>query len=166
MVLIMMTVMLVGSVMVLRSSESSTLVVGNTAFKESAIRAGEFGINAGFTAIQALADEETNAAPTYYASTQAVDATSGLPTGVAWTAVPSTAVGNFQVQWVSERLCVAPLPVTDVYVQCQLSQSEQMASNKAGSPLFQNPPVKYFRITVRITGPRGTEQYVQSMVSR
>jgi Tfp pilus assembly protein PilX len=166
MVLIMMTALLVGSVMVLRSTEGSQLIVGNTAFKDSAVRAGELGINGGFTFIQALANEDANSLPRYYATTQPVDATTGMPTTVVWTGVPQVPLGNFQVQWVAERLCIAPLPVADVYAQCQLSQSDQMASNKAGSPLFQNPPIKYYRITARITGPRGTEQYVQSLVSR
>lgn len=166
MVLIMMTALMVGSVMVLRSSEGSQLIVGNSAFKESAVRAGELGINAGFTFIQAMANEDANTMPRYYATTQPVDAATGMPTTVVWSGIPQAPLGNFQVQWVAERLCIAPLPVTDVYAQCQLSQSDQMASNKAGSPLFQNPPIKYYRITARITGPRGTEQYVQSLVSR
>jgi len=166
MVLIMMTALLVGTVMVLRSSEGSQLIVGNTAFKDSAVRAGELGINAGFAYIQALGNEDANALPQYYATTQPVDAVTGMPTTVVWAGIPTVALGNFQVQWVAERLCIAPLPVADVYAQCQLSQSDQMASNKAGSPLFLNPPIKYYRVTARITGPRGTEQYVQSLVSR
>jgi hypothetical protein len=75
-------------------------------------------------------------------------------------------LGNYTVQWVAERLCTGALPVTDVHAQCQVSQTQQMTSAKAGSPMFQAPPIKYFRITARIVGPKGTEQFVQSLVSR
>jgi hypothetical protein len=95
-----------------------------------------------------------------------VDA-AGMPTTVNWSSVPSTTLGNYQVQWVLERLCVAPLPVTDVYGQCQVSQTQQVASYRGGwGTALQSDPVKYYRVTTRITGPRGTEQYVQSLVSR
>jgi len=165
MVLIVMAALLIGSAMVLRNTESASLIVGNTTFKDAAVHAGELGINAGFTAIQALASEEANALPTYYATAQPVDAT-GMPTTVAWGGVPVTTLGNYQVQWVTERMCIAPLPVTDIYGQCQVSQSRQMGSNKGGGALIENDPIKYYRITVRITGPKGTEQFVQSLVSR
>ena len=90
MVLIMMTALLVGSVMVLRSTEGSQLIVGNTAFKDSAVRAGELGVNGGFTFIQALANEDANALPRYYATTQPVDATTGMPTTVlVWPCIRS-----------------------------------------------------------------------------
>jgi Tfp pilus assembly protein PilX len=166
MVMIALTALLLGSATLMRSTESATMIVANTTFKDAAVRAGELGINAGFTAIQALASEETNLAPWYYATTQPVDA-AGMPSTVVWAGVPSTAMGNYQVQWVAERLCIAPLPVTDVFGQCQVSQTQQAGSSRGGYGIpIQNDPIKYYRITTRITGPKGTEQFVQSLVSR
>lgn len=152
--------------MLMRSTESAALIVGNTTFKEAAVRAGELGINAAFTAVTGLSAEDVNVTPWYYATAQVADA-AGLPSGVNWDALTRTSLGNYQVQWLVERLCVAPLPVTDVYSQCQVSQTQQTGSNRGGWGVsVQNDPVKYFRVTVRITGPKSTEQFIQSLVSR
>ena len=166
MVLVALTAVLVGTAVMLRTSESASMIAGNHAFRAAAVHAGELGINAGLSAVQALSNEEADQAPWYYATSQPVDA-AGMPNTVIWSSVPSTALGNYQVQWVVERLCVAPLPVTDVYGQCQVSQTQQVASYRGGwGTALQSDPVKYYRVTTRITGPRGTEQYVQSLVSR
>jgi Tfp pilus assembly protein PilX len=165
-VLIVLAIVLVGSAMLMRSTESATLIVGNTTFKDSAVRSGELGINAAFDAIRALPSEEVNVSPWYFASAQATDS-SGMPSSVNWASVTKSTLGNYQVQWVVDRLCVAPLPVTDTYSQCQVSQTQQTGSNRGGwGVAIQNDPVKYFRVTVRITGPKSTEQFIQSLVSR
>lgn len=165
-VLVVLAIALVGVAMQLRSTETATGVVGNTTFKDAAVRSGELGINAAFDAIKALSSEELDIAPWYYASVQSTD-TAGLPTSVNWTNLTRTALGNYQVQWVVERLCNAPLPVTDIFSQCQVSQTQQTGSNRGGwGVAIQNDPVKYFRVTVRITGPKSTEQFIQALVSR
>lgn len=165
-VLVVLAIALVGVAMQLRSSETASGVVGNTTFKDAAVRSGELGINAAFDAIKGLSGEELDIAPWYYASVQPTD-TAGLPTPVNWASLSRTALGNYQVQWVVERLCNAPLPVTDIFGQCQVSQTQQTGSNRGGwGVAIQNDPVKYFRVTVRITGPKSTEQFIQALVSR
>lgn len=165
-VLVVLAIALVGVATQLRSTETATGVVGNTTFKDAAVRSGELGINAAFDAIKALSSEELDIAPWYYASTQPTD-TAGLPSPVNWTSLSRSSLGNYQVQWVVERLCNAPLPVTDVFGQCQVSQTQQSGSNRGGwGVAIQNDPVKYFRVTVRITGPKSTEQFIQALVSR
>jgi len=164
-VLVVLAALMIGSSSVLRSTEGAVAVVANTTFKESAVHAGELGIARAFQGVQALASEEAGIASWYFATTQPVDA-AGMPTTANWGSAPSATLGNYTVQWVAERLCTGVLPVTDVHAQCQVSETPQIASAKAGSPTFQNPPIKYFRITARIVGPRGTEQFVQSLVSR
>ena len=165
-VLIVLAVLLLGSALVLRSGETVTLMAGNSAMRDAAVRAADLGINRAFASVQALSAEETDALPQYYATRQATDA-SGLPTAVAWGNVPAETLGNYSVQWVAERLCQGTTPVVDVYAQCQVSQAQAAGSNRGGwgTPV-ESDPVKYFRVTVRVTGPRGTEQFVQSLTAR
>ena len=165
-VLIVLAVLLVGSAMLLRTTESATFIVGNTTFKESAVRSGELGINAAFSAVTALTSEDISQAPWYFATAQNTDA-SGMPANIDWNTVAQSTLGNNRVQWVVERMCNAPLPVSDVYGQCQVSQTQQTGSNRGGwGVAIQNDPVKYYRVTVRVTGPKATEQFIQSLVSR
>ena len=37
-------------------------------------------------------------------------------------------------------------------------------SNKAGSLAYKNPPTVYYRITVRVTGPKSAAAFVQALV--
>ena len=91
----------------------------------------------------------------------------GLALPQAGQSLAQTTLGNNRVQWVVERMCNAPLPVSDVYSQCQVSQTQQTGSNRGGwGVAIQNDPVKYYRVTVRVTGPKSTEQFIQSLVSR
>jgi type IV pilus assembly protein PilX len=165
-VLIVLTVLLLGSALVMRSGETVTLMVGNSAQRDAGVRAADLGVNQAFSHVRDLSAEELDAPPRYFATRQSLDST-GLPSTVAWSQVPGESIGNHSVQWVVERMCQGPLPVTDVLAQCQVSQSEEVGSQRGGwgTPV-QSDPIKYFRVTVRVTGPRGTEQFIQTLTAR
>lgn len=165
MVLLCLGAILISAAGLLRSTEASSALVSNKAFKEASIRAGEVGLAAAFQAVRGLVNEEANAAPWYFATVQPSTA-DGLINLPSWDAIPQTAVGNYQVQWVVDRMCEGVLPIVDIAGQCQVSRNEQMGSNRAGSAVFQSPPIRHFRVTARITGPKSTEQFVQMLVAR
>jgi Tfp pilus assembly protein PilX len=163
-VLVVLAVMLVGSLAMLRSSEVSGLVAGNVSFKEAATQATDIGISAAAKQLDAMAAAATdsNIANAYFATRQAEDS-DGLPTTVNWSAVPTAPVGNYNVQYVTERLCQST-PVTDPVGQCMVRDAEAPGSNKAGSLAYKNPPTVYYRITVRVTGPKSAAAFVQALV--
>jgi type IV pilus assembly protein PilX len=165
-VLIVLMVLLLGSALVMRSGETVTLMVGNSALRDAGVRAADLGVNQAFAHVRDLSNEEVDALPRYFASRQSLDG-AGLPVTAAWSQIPSESIGNHAVQWVVERLCQGPMPVTDVVGQCQVSQSEDVGSYRGGwgTPV-QSDPIKYFRVTVRVSGPRGTEQFVQTLTAR
>ena len=99
---------------------------------------------------------------TVFATRQPED-TNGLPTTINWSSVPTMAVGNYTVQHVIDRLCQVT-PVTDPTGTCMVRDSESAGSNKAGSLAYKNPASVYYRITVRVTGPKSTAAYVQALV--
>ncbi len=163
--LIATAVLLVGAVSLLRSSGTASAIAANTAMKQAAAEAGDTGLQAGAVALAGIANLEANVLGSYYATQQATDS-SGLLT-VDWTSIATTQVGNYKVQYLIDRLCDAPLPVTSVSSQCSVAPSTtDSTSHNVGAPQYTpNPPV-YYRITARVTGPKSTESYVQAVVSR
>jgi Tfp pilus assembly protein PilX len=161
-VLVVLAVMLVGSLAMLRSTEVSGLVAGNVSFKEAATQATDIGISDAAKALDAMTNTDTNIANVYYATRQPEDG-DGLPTSVNWSSVATATVGNYNVQHVVERLCQTT-PVTDPLASCMVRDGEAPGSNKAGSAAYKNPPTVYYRITVRVTGPKSAAAFVQALV--
>jgi Tfp pilus assembly protein PilX len=161
-VLVVLAVMLVGSLAMLRSTEVSGLVAGNVSFKEAATQATDIGISDAARALDLMTNTDTNVANVYYATRQPEDS-DGLPTSVNWSSVATATVGNYSVQHVVERLCQTT-PVTDALASCMVRDGEAPGSNKAGSATYRNPPTVYYRITVRVTGPKSAAAFVQALV--
>jgi Tfp pilus assembly protein PilX len=162
-VLFLMSVMVLGGMALARVTEVGTLASGNNAAREVSLQASEIGINTAFAAVQALASEEANNGNWYWATTQAADA-NGMPT-VAWTTAPEVVVGNYSVRYVVERMCTTA-PVTDTLRQCLVRQVPQQESSRVGAEAVDPPNARQFRITVRILGPKDSETWVQTLVTR
>src|SRR5215475_10917219 len=161
-VLVVLAIALVGSIAMLRSGEVSALVAGNVSFREAATQASDLGISDAAKALDAQANVDTNIANTYFATHQPEDA-NGIPTTINWANVPTMTVGNYAVQHIVDRLCQVT-PVTDPTGTCMVRDSESAGSNKAGSLAYKNPASVYYRITVRVTGPKSTAAFVQALV--
>ena len=163
-VLVVLAVILVGSLAMLRSSEVSSLVGGNVSFKEAATQATDIGISDAAKALNAMVNVDGNI-PNVYFATRQVEDNDGIPTTVDWSAVPASAVGNYSVQHVVEPLCQIT-PVTDPLADCMVRDAEAPGSNKAGSLAYKTPASVYYRITVRVTGPKSANAFVQALVLR
>lgn len=162
-VLVLLGVMLAGALGMSRLAELSTLAGGNAASSDGALQASEVGINTGFAAVLALADEDAAVTGWYWPTMQPADA-GGAPQ-VSWTAAPQIAVGRFTVRYVVERMC-SDTPVTDSTRQCLVRQVLKTESSSAGSERPDPPTARQFRITVQVTGPRGTQVWTQALVTR
>lgn len=162
--LILLVVMLMGGLAVARLTEVGTLAAGNAAYHEAAVQASEVGVNTAYVAVQAITDEETNAGNWYFAQSLATNA-DGLPT-VTWASAPEVMVGIYSVRYVVDRLCTGAMPVTDTVRQCLNKSRRTEDSAVAGKEPPDPVTAKQFRITVRVTGPKGTQTWVQSLVTR
>ena len=161
-VLIILVAMLISSVAVIRSAETTTAVAGNIAFKEAATQAGDLGLGAAELKLASLASPDSTVQFNYYAQELSTDGY-GVPTGIDWSQVPKQVSGNYTYQYILERLCFGALPVTDINLQCRTAKPEQQGSSKLGSPLYAALPPVYFRATVRVTGPKNAESFVQGI---
>lgn len=163
-VVILLVILMVSALALVRSSETVGAVAGNVAFKQAATEAGDIGIAAATNWLKALTNADAAVAGVYYATRQNVDGY-GLPT-VDWTPVPQATVNAFKVQYVVERLCQGPTPVTNLSTQCLTDQNQQAGSKKVGSPSYSGGTAVYYRVTVRVKGPRNSESFVQSLLSK
>jgi Tfp pilus assembly protein PilX len=163
--LIAMLVLMVGAVSLLRSTDVANAIAGNAATKQAAVEAADVGLQAAAVTMSGMTNFDTNVAGRYFATQQAVDANGLL--AVDWSGVATQQVGSFQVQYLIDRLCDAPLPVTDSAAQCSIAPvAGQSSSRRVGAPLYLPKPPVYFRVTARVVGPRNSESYILAVVSK
>ena len=162
-VLLLLSVMLIGGMALARITEIGSLAAGNSSYREASLQASEVGLNTAYAAVRAIADEETSVASWYWPTIQAADA-AGIPT-VNWGAAPEVMAGIYNVRYVVERMCNTT-PVTSTLRQCLVRQAPQVDSSKFGQEALDPPNSRQFRITVRVTGPKDTQTWVQSLVTK
>ncbi len=162
-VMVLLAVMTAGALGMARITEVGTLAGGNVASNDAAMQASEVGLNTAFAAVRALPNENVAVSGWYWPTTQPSDA-AGVP-NVAWDGAPAITVGQFSVAYVVDRQC-SVTPVTDTLRQCLVRQLPQTESNREGAERPDPPSSKQFRITVRVTGPRSTRVWTQSLVTR
>jgi Tfp pilus assembly protein PilX len=163
-VVILLVILMISAIALVRSSETVGAIAGNVAFKQAATEAADTGIAEANQLLTTLPNAELAQPGRYYATRQNVDA-HGLPI-IDWTTVQANPVSTFRVQYVLERLCQGPTPVTNVVSQCLTTESSQEGSKKVGSPSYAGATAVYYRVTVRVQGPRNAESYVQSLLSK
>jgi Tfp pilus assembly protein PilX len=163
-VVILLVILMISALALVRSSETVGAIAGNVAFKQAATEAADTGIASATNWLAALTNSDAAVAGVYYATRQNVDA-HGLPT-IDWAGVPAATISSFRVQYVVERLCQGPTPVANLLGQCLTSENNQEGSKKVGSPAYTGTTAVYYRVTVRVQGPRNAESYVQSLLSK
>jgi type IV pilus assembly protein PilX len=164
-VLVLLSVMLLGGMALAKLTEVGTLASGNSAYREASLQVSEVGLNTAFARSRNdIANEDANLGGWYYATAQDTDA-EGRPQ-VDFDAAPTVVVGNYTIAYVAERLCEGALPVTEPMRQCLLKQVPQIESADASREKPDPPTSRQFRVTIRVTGPKDTQTWVQSLITR
>ena len=165
--LIVLVAMTLAGLAIMRSVDTSTLVSGNVAFRQAALSSGDRGLDAAFTWLKANAITgvlNANSFPDGYYATAYVPV--DWTDSTAWNnakVVGTDANGN-AVSYVISRLCanLGPYDAT-----CASGGSVGGTKNNfdVGTNAWTSPPVIYFRVTVRVNGPRSTLSVVQSNIA-
>lgn len=173
--LIALVSMTLAGIALVRSVDTSNLIAGNLAFRQAALHASDVGIEKAFDALGTIVSTslDTNypsgcSAGTcnYYPTLQATN-TNGVPTVISWSSVPSTTVNtDYNVKYVIDRLCNGPAPVTDIAGKCYADAKTGGGTKKSGGAVFSGSQAVYYRVTVRVEGPRNTTSMVQAIFSR
>jgi type IV pilus assembly protein PilX len=165
--LIVLVAMTMAGLAIMRSVDTGNLVSGNVAFRQAALSSGDRGFDAAFTWLKANA---TTGVLDGNSATDGYFAVFNNPTdwtdSSAWTTqkvVGTDANGN-TVSYVIHRLCTA---LGHYDANCASGGSAGSTKNNfdVGTNAWTSPPVIYFRVTVRVDGPRSTLSIVQSNVA-
>lgn len=184
--LIALVSMTIAVLALVRAVDTSNVISGNFAFKQSTLQMADVGIEAAVSALPTITTSSLDSpyssaggcttACQYYPTMAASTDTKGKPlTAVAgiltytidWDAVPVASSGyGYNIRYVIDRLCQGPAPVTDLVSKCLSDTPLAGGTKKSGGVVFSATNTVFYRVTVRVTGPRNTESYVQAILSR
>ena len=177
-ILIMLTVMLIGSIYLLKSSTSTTLTVTNLGYDAALSKEADLGIHTAFEWLALPATKPlliaNNAAQGYVATLNPAWTVSSPQFWTGAVTLPVDSSGN-RVQYVIHRMCTfagaynATLPAAN---SCMLSAAKRgVAASVAlgdslsqNAPSYEDQPQLHYVVTARISGPRGGNVVTQAVV--
>lgn len=176
--LIMLVAMTLGGIAMIRSVYTTSLIAGNMAFRQSATQSGDAGIEAAVRWLEQNTSGTTlhndSIANGYAAVRQDPGSTQNwddfwaalLSRGQVVTLTPDDAAGN-RISYIIQRLCNG-IGAPSNGIGCAIAPATMLASNSSKGPglnVNSNNSEVYYRITVRVSGPRSTVSYVQAVVA-
>jgi type IV pilus assembly protein PilX len=188
--LIVLVAMTLAGIALLRSVDTSAVIAGNLAFKQSATASGDAGVEAAIawliqTAPSGSLDQDVPGSGYYATRQDALDLTGnkrdpeGAGTaeddlnwdGAGVVKLGGDAAGN-EVAYVIHRMCDSAGPL-DART-CSTQQTFRKGQDEGAQGAMEGyRPQKFdsaatrafYRITARVSGPRNTTSYVQAVVS-
>jgi len=182
--LIVLVAMTLTGIALIRSVDTNLLVAGNLAFRQGATAAGDWGVEAARVFLKTTLAANKSAldndqpASNYYATWQANLDLYGTGVGTAFDWAGSSQVvgtdsaGN-EVRYVLHRMCQNSGAATASAANCVKTSGSSGSSAADGGTkgtvsystlALPSPTVIYYRVTVRVLGPRNTLSYVQAML--
>jgi type IV pilus assembly protein PilX len=176
MAIIALVVMTIGAVALVRSTNTSLRLSGNLAFKRDLVNQAERGVALALADLRAgalstagsrIADAGTrNYSATVLASTQ------GIPNvllndtafAAAFTRADTTDAG-VTVRYVIDRQCSPGTGAFSVANCTSVAKSATLKAGEPGAPPLGNIESPVYRISVRATGPRGAQTFMQTTLA-
>ncbi len=177
--LIVLVAITLAGIAMIRSVDTATLVTGNLAFQQAATHAADKGIERAMAMLrQKMADgklDENDATNGYFASMRPADSpAAGQSWQQFWQASLDAAAFDAgedefknHIYFVVHRQCANAQPPGSGGM-CVASPTVTKASGnseEAGELQIESSSQIYYRITVRVSGPKRTESYVQSHIA-
>jgi Tfp pilus assembly protein PilX len=177
--LIMLVVMMVSSIYLLRSTNSTALTTSNLAYEDALSKAADLGIHTAYSWLSNLPDKNVlvnNVPAAGYVATTNPGAGQGVSSAAFWNGAVTVWDANRrnQVQYVIHRMCqfTGAYNAVNPANNCTLTAARQnlQAKTRAGdslssdAPAYQGKPQLHYLITARITGPRGGNVMNQAVV--
>jgi Tfp pilus assembly protein PilX len=177
--LVAVVLLSLAAVSLMRSVHTSTLVVGNLAFRQAAmsmstaaVETAVYDMFAPTRTIPDLTNHDLNR--NYYATLQAGEDALGVPavlqstsafTAAGLVKVLNDTSGN-EARYVIERMCAASaLGKVATGVECEMIPPKQNpASTGNEDENFVLPRVPFYRLTIRVDGPNNSVTFSQAML--
>lgn len=183
--LVALVLLLIGVAAMVRGTDTATALIGNLAFRrdltnraEVAIATAKATLNSG-GALYSPASRDSDSAANNYSATRLPNATGiGVPrvlisnsqyTSAGYACLPASCVAGADgvlLRWVVDRQCSGTngTPLSFSTDACAFLRTTKDTSGSAQlNPLKPTGAARgLFRISVRVTGPRNTEAYIQT----
>ena len=179
--LIILIAMTIAAIALIRSTDLTNIIAGNLAFKQGATHAGDTGVEAAFAFLD---NNKVGAFLHNDRSNQGYSADGNNPlrspaANQSWETywqtlvaanrvvmLPTDAAGN-TVSYIIDRLCaLSGDPASGANCTAStVASTSKPSGEEGGDPPIIVPSATYYRITVRIAGPRNTVSFVQSVVT-
>lgn len=173
-VLVALIAMMISVLALTRSMDTHQLVAGNLAFRNATVHSSDVGVQNAVQWLQGVAGTATLNADApgqgYYAVLieQNWDQEGIWNVCGAACTIAADAAGN-RVQWMIHRMCSAQGGPNAAGNSCSLLASTSPAATggsfTSDATNFTGVPQNYYRVTVRVSGPRSTGTLVQTFVS-
>ena len=184
--LIVMLLMSIGAIAVITATSTSNLAVGNLAFRQASILPANFAVEQATAALFKDANKGTpmiadskadDPSQNYYAThnkSPGWDNKYGIPQPLQTKSSARALKVQFKdeadndITYVIERMCnplAAAVPVDNKATSawCDMMPPKQNPGTTSNDPpLFTAANLPYYRVTVRIDGPKNTTSFVQS----
>lgn len=172
-VLIALIAMMISVIALSRSMDVHQLVAGNLAFRNSTVHSSDAGVQGAVQWIQAANGTTALNANSPGQGYYAVIIEPNWDDEVIWSqcttcTIAADAAGN-RVQWMIHRMCSAEGNPNATGNSCSLlgatSGAASGGSYASDATNFTGTAQNYYRVTVRVVGPRSTSTLVQAFVS-
>jgi Tfp pilus assembly protein PilX len=166
--LIVLVAMTLAGIAIMRSVDTGNLISGNVAFKQGTLTSADRGIDAAFQFLKdnaSTAELDTDVPDeSYYAVVSDPPDWSDSAVWVDAKVVGTDDAGN-TISYIIHRMCNAAGKYSGVNC-AQTPKTGAGAGNSAavGGNQFTGTPMVYYRVTVRVQGPRETMSLVQSNI--
>lgn len=183
--LIVLVAMSLAGIALMRSVDTNVLIAGNLAFRQATSNMADVGIEAARGWLTANTDflnsDQPGGFTGYWANLQTgitnfLATTPSSPADFDWSTAQTVASPDpaYEIAYVIHRMCNTAGPPNDSATGCMRIAVGSGAGGSTGSSQGQvnygtqglpGISVTYFRVTVRVAGPRNTYSYVQAMLN-
>lgn len=175
--LIMLTVMLVSSIYLLKSSTSTTLTTSNLAYDASLSKATDLGIHTAFAYLRSMPSASVleNSQPANgYVATLSPNWTASTPAFWQGSVTLAPDPSGNRVEYVIHRLCDFAGAFNAPGNRCLLTSARPNSksgvpygrSGRSDSPNYLDQPQLHYVVTARIVGARGGNVVTQAVVMK
>jgi Tfp pilus assembly protein PilX len=176
--LIVLLILTIGAVALMRSMNTALSGAGNLAFRRDLVNQGEYAVSQVMAEFQTgdlstSASTLNNVPADNYSATMLATNAEGVPTALLQNALPSTVgthadltgpTSDILIRYVIDRLCSSTgTPTGSLCVQSSASPTGGTAGNTA---TVKPPTATVYRLSVRVTGARNTQVFLQTTFTR
>lgn len=177
--LIILLILTIGAVALVRSMNTSLSSAGNLAFRRDLVNQGEQAVANVMTEFQSGGALSTTAVTVAsvpalnYSATMLAANAQGVPNALLSNATFATvatgadiqgATPDVTIRYVIDRLCSAAGASNGVL--CVQSSAQPTGVTVNGAPAVTPPSATVYRLSVRVTGPRSTQVFLQTTFTR